>query len=123
MSPLDPISLQSVSDNFLGVEFFFLECNNEVLPPTLAGHSRLRALDSLLVSSSSQIPQDTVFFFSVPTFVPRIFAYVAIDNDSGKTPALYVLLLSMSLSSNFARVPLAFVLLFLFAGSKYYNNF
>ena len=28
----------------------------------------------------------------------------------------------MSLSSNFARVPLAFVLLFLFAGSKYYNN-
>ena len=39
-----------------------------------------------------------------------------------KTPALYFLLLSMSLSSNFARVPLAFVLLFLFAGSKYYNN-
>ena len=29
----------------------------------------------------------------------------------------------MSLSSNFARVPLAFVLLFLFAGSKYYYNF
>ena len=28
----------------------------------------------------------------------------------------------MALSSNFARVPLAFVLLFLFAGSKYYNN-
>ena len=68
------------------------------------------------------IPQGTVFVFSALAFVPRIFAYVAIDNDSGKTPALYFLLLSMSLSSNFARVPLAFVLLFLFAGSKYYNN-
>ena len=38
------------------------------------------------------------------------------------TPALYFLLLSTSLSSNFAWVPLAFVLLFLFAGSKYYNS-
>ena len=114
--------LFSFSDNFLCVEFCFLKCKNEVLPPAPAGHSRSRALlDSFLVSSSSQFLRDAVFVFYALAFVPRIFAYAAIDKGVLEKHLRYIFL-STSLSSNFAWASLAFVLLFPFAGSETGNE-
>ena len=67
--------------------------------------------------------RDAVFVFYALAFVPRIFAYAPIGKGVlEKHQALCFLLLSISLSSNFAWASLAFVLLFLFAGSETGNE-
>ena len=68
VSPLDPISRQSVSDNFLGVEFFSWSVTMKFC--TRAGHPRLRALDSLLVSCSSQFLRVLYLFFPPSRLFP-----------------------------------------------------
>ena len=100
VSPLDLISLQSVSDNFLGVEFFSWSVTRKFCPqPSRVTRDHARWIPSLFPVRPNSSGY-CIFVFSALAFVPRIFAYVAIDNDSGKTPALYFLLLSMSLSCN-----------------------
>ena len=124
MSPLDPISLQSVSDNFLGVEFFSWSVTIKFCPqPSLVTRDYARWIPSLFPVRPNSSG------YCIRFFCPRVCSQdLRLRSDrqwfwtAGKTPALYFLLLSMSLSSNFARVPLAFVLLFPFAGSKCYNN-
>ena len=122
MSPLDPISRQSVSDNFLGVEFFSWSVTIKFCPqPSLVTRDYARWIPSLFPVRPNSSGYCICFFRPRVCSQDLRLRIVAIDNDSGKTPALYFLLLSMSLSSNFAWAPSAFVLLFVFAGSKYYN--
>ena len=122
VSPLDPISLQSVSDNFLGVEFFSWSVTMKFCPqPWRVTRDHARWIPSLFPVRPNSSGYCICFFR------PRVCSQdLRPRSDRQWFWKRHLRFISFSylcpLSSNFAWVPLAFVLLFLFAWSKYYNS-